>query len=185
MEQSTSRPTDYIYVPLRLDLYKELIRRHDRWNDTNPNNYIEYSVENFLDRTHGDPDIWTNEEYLEECAQEFANKERQQRYGDPKKGYFWKSLFLPNGTQLRMTYNGSDHCAEVCHQKILYQGETRAPEGNLFSPARLARHIAHNTSRNAWRDFYVKRPTDREWRSADFLRLVTQPKPVMRSSDDA
>ena len=62
-----------------------------------------------------------------------------------------------------MRYKGRQYHAEVRQEQIHYEGET-------FSPTELARKIASNTSRNAWRDLLIKRPSDQEWQLADVMR---------------
>ena len=48
--------------------------------------------------------------------------------------------------------------------------------------AELARAIANNTSRNAWRDLMVKRPHDESWRLAEELRRAV--KGPIKSGDE-
>ena len=79
------------------------------------------------------------------------------------RGYQWKSLFLPDGTELRMQYKGEYHYAKVEGDQLVY-------EGKPTTPGRLANTIA-DSSRNAWRDLWLKRPNDLEWRLADDLRV--------------
>ena len=78
------------------------------------------------------------------------------------RGYQWKSLFLPDGTEVRMQYKGQYHYAKVEGDQLVYEG---APT----TPGSLANTIA-SSSRNAWRDLWVKRPADAEWRLADECR---------------
>lgn len=78
------------------------------------------------------------------------------------RGYQWKTLFLPEGTQIRMQYKGSYSYGKVEGDDIIFNGKPT-------SPANLANTIAQG-SRNAWRDLWIKRPTDREWRLADDCR---------------
>lgn len=78
------------------------------------------------------------------------------------RGYQWKNLFLPSGTQIRMQYKGAYFYAKVDGDEIIY-------EGKQISPGSLANTIAGN-SRNAWRDLWVKRPEDKEWKLADECR---------------
>lgn len=78
------------------------------------------------------------------------------------RGYQWKSLFLPEGTEVRMQYKGAYKYAKVDGDQLIY-------EGKPISPGTLANTIA-GSSRNAWRDLWVKRPADREWRLADDCR---------------
>jgi hypothetical protein len=78
------------------------------------------------------------------------------------RGYQWKDLFLPTGTQIRMQYKGTYSYAKVDGDEIIYSGKS-------ISPGSLANTIAGN-SRNAWRDLWIKRPEDKEWRLADECR---------------
>ena len=41
-----------------------------------------------------------------------------EKYGDPGRGYQWQSVFLPNGTTIRMTYRGRNSYAEVRHEEF-------------------------------------------------------------------
>lgn len=77
-------------------------------------------------------------------------------------GYQWKNLFLPEGTEVRMQYKGQYHYAKVEGDQLLY-------EGNAVTPGSLANTVA-GSSRNAWRDLWIRRPNDPEWRLADDCR---------------
>ena len=61
-----------------------------------------------------------------------------------------------------MTIHAKQHFAIIEHEEVHYEGQS-------FTPASWANHIAGH-SRNAWRDIYVKRPTDSEWVFANTLR---------------
>ncbi|QID17840.1 hypothetical protein G3580_09415 [Nitrogeniibacter mangrovi] len=78
------------------------------------------------------------------------------------RGYQWKTLFLPEGTEIRMQYKGAYSYAKVEGDDIHFEGEP-------ISPAAMANKIA-GSSRNAWRDLWIKRPADSEWRLADDCR---------------
>ena len=80
------------------------------------------------------------------------------------RGYQWKNLFLPDGTQMRMPYKGKHYFAKVEGDEIIY-------EGTSISPSSLANMIT-SSSRNAWRDFWIKRPGDPDWSLADDLRQI-------------
>ena len=80
----------------------------------------------------------------------------------PGRGYVWKSVFLPHGTQLRMKYRGQIHYALVDGDRLLFQDRP-------VSPSELARSIA-GSNRNAWRDLWVMLPGGRQWVMADALR---------------
>lgn len=77
-------------------------------------------------------------------------------------GYQWKSLFLPSGTQLRMKYGSKYHYANVISDEVVYEGEA-------MSPSAMANRVAQS-SRNAWRDIWIKRPNDKDWVLADDIR---------------
>lgn len=78
------------------------------------------------------------------------------------RGYQWKNLFLPDGTQIRMQYKGAYHYAKVEGDAVMY-------EGKRTSPGALANTIARS-SRNAWRDLWIKRPKENAWTLADDCR---------------
>lgn len=81
------------------------------------------------------------------------------------RGYQWKTLFLAAGTQIRMPYKGKYYYAKVEGDEIIYEGQP-------ITPGSLANKIA-STSRNAWRDLWIKRPEDKEWMLADVRRVDT------------
>ena len=78
------------------------------------------------------------------------------------RGYQWKNLFMPSGTQIRMQYKGSYFYAKIEGDELIFNG-------NPISPSTLANTIT-SSSRNAWRDLWIKRPTDTEWVLADDCR---------------
>ena len=153
-----TKATDYVYVPLHVELYADLVRRSGK---ADVSGYIEHSVESFLDRTKGDPGIWSAE-YIEKLVDE-EDEAFWEKYGDPGRGYQWGTVFLPNGTQVRMTYGGQDSYAEIRHGGLFF-GEER------MSPSQFARRVANNTNRNAWRDLYMKFPGEKWWKLGDSLR---------------
>ncbi len=80
------------------------------------------------------------------------------------KGYHWKNIFMPNGTSLRMKYRGETYYAAVQGDQVIFGGK-------VVSPSEFTRLVTE-TSRNAWRDIYIKRPNDLEWIFADKLRIA-------------
>ena len=162
MTQSTN-PADYIYVPLQVDLYADLVLRS---GTADVSGYIEHSVESFLERTEGDPSIWSAE-YIEKLADQ-EDEAFWEKYGNPERGYQWQTVFLPNGTKVWMSYKSQDSYAEIRHGKLHYGGEV------VSSPSQFARRVADNTSRNAWRDLYIKFPGEGSWKLADSLRPPIQ-----------
>jgi len=82
------------------------------------------------------------------------------------RGYQWKTLFLPDSTQIRMPYKGTFYYAKVEGDQILYEGKS-------ISPGSMANKIT-SSSRNAWRDLWIKRPEDKEWILANACRRDTE-----------
>lgn len=152
--------TNIVFIPLPTELYNEFVlRKGDATTDVS--GFVEFIVSDYLERTKDD-ECW-GEQYLAGRDADRLLDEIPDGYGEPTKGYQWLTVFLPNGTKLKMAYKGQDYYAEVAHEKIMYGGEA-------FSPSGLANRIAAGTRRNAWRDFWIKRPRDKEWVLADDLR---------------
>lgn len=152
--------TNVVFVPIPSEIYNEFVLRFgDARKDVAGT--IEYVVSDYLERTK-DEQYW-GEQYLAARSAERMLDETVDSYGDPAKGYQWLTVFLPNGTKLKMAYKGLDYYGGVVHQKVMYEDES-------FSPSSLANRIASGTSRNAWRDFWIKRPRDKEWVLADDIR---------------
>jgi len=81
-------------------------------------------------------------------------------------GYHWKPLLLPPATKVRMKYKGKTYYASVIGDAFVYEDES-------ISPSEFANRVAGGTNRNAWRDLWIKRPHDPEFRLADDLRRPT------------
>ena len=161
MNQSTT-PTDYIYVPMHIELYADLMRRSGK---SDVSGYIDHSVESFLERTEGDPDIWSAE-YIEKLV-DGGDEAFRKKYGDPGRGYQWLPIFLQNGTEIRMSYKGKYSYAEIRHERLWYGGES-------MSPSQFANSVAgHN--RNAWHDLYIKFPGKGGWKLAGDVRKQVPP----------
>lgn len=81
-------------------------------------------------------------------------------------GYHWVykggSLFLPNGTEIRMPYYDDFFYARVVAGQILYNGVVVTPAG--FTTA------ITNSSRNAWRCLWIKMSRDGTWTLANDYR---------------
>ena len=84
------------------------------------------------------------------------------------RGYQWKELFLPDGTDLRMQFGGDTYHACVNGDAIVYQGRT-------VSPRQLTIAIAGD-GRNAWRDLSLRLPGEKQFRPACLLRRNQQRK---------
>ncbi|PWF54672.1 hypothetical protein C7C56_005815 [Massilia glaciei] len=82
------------------------------------------------------------------------------------RGYQWKSLFLPESTELRMTCAGQTFYARVEGDEIVYQGRP-------VSPRQLTLAIAGD-GRNAWRDLWIRFPGETKWKTAACLRRALE-----------
>jgi hypothetical protein len=156
MAETTQDPERYVYVPLKRELYHELVRRHDRREDVNVAALVERAVETFLKNTDGDPSIWTSKEYLDDYEDRTACAEDRGTCGDPDHGFQWCSVYLPNGTILRMQHEGRWHEAYVIRQAI----RRGMDDAGQYTPDWLATEIC-GSPRDGWDDLFILRPGDR------------------------
>ena len=77
---------------------------------------------------------------------------------DAPRGYQWKSLFLPDGTWVRMAYRGDHEYAHVEGDRLMYKGRPTTP--NKFA----SEHT--DTVRNAWYDISIRMPGEKHWKMA-------------------
>lgn len=150
-----------VYVALPAEMYAEFILRSGKHIDVGAR--IASIIQDFLDRTYGDPNIWSDEHAEKVGEQDGTQAELRQMYGDLLKGYQWQTVFLPNGTKVRMLYQGQYSYAEIQHEKLVH-------EGSDYSPSEFARKVANDTSRNAWRDLDLQFPGSKEWEQANVVR---------------
>jgi hypothetical protein len=80
----------------------------------------------------------------------------------PTRGYQWKALFLPAGTELRISFGGDYFYARVEGDAIIYRGRA-------VSPRQMALAVA-GEGRNAWREIWILPPGERKWYPASLLR---------------
>lgn len=80
-------------------------------------------------------------------------------------GAYFKSAFLPNGTELRATYKGKSYWADVKGREWI----DRATGERRNSPSQAAFEIT-GSGVNGWLFWLVKRPEDRDWQSLNALR---------------
>ena len=95
------------------------------------------------------------------------------------RGYQWKTLFLPDGTELRSWSYGEHNYARVVGDEIIHKGKA-------VSPNQFAQSFARSF-RNAWTDLYIRRPEDKQFKLADRLRKelaaqTTRPAPAPASA---
>jgi hypothetical protein len=86
--------------------------------------------------------------------------------GPTQRGYRWKDVFLPEGTELCFTHKGRTYGAVVTGGRILH-------EGNPVTPSRFINAVA-GPGRNAWIGLWVRRPADAVWVLADDLRRAAE-----------
>lgn len=97
------------------------------------------------------------------------------------RGFQWKRLFLPEGTELKMSYRGSNAFAKVVGDSVVYRGQSTTP--NQF-----AADVA-GTARNAWEVLWLRLPGQRYWKNARFIRNEAlrgpypAPQPKFQSHD--
>ena len=136
-----------ICVPLPTDVFLELVEFLREEKDIrDPVEVVSDAIRYFLDNAS-----WKQDDLLVRSA---------------SLGFQWKSVFLPDGTQIRTSYKGSYFYATVEGDRVMH-------DGTATTPAAFANKIA-GTSRNAWRNLWIKRPEDKEWTLADDLRPETK-----------
>lgn len=97
------------------------------------------------------------------------------RQGKSYGGFQWKSLFLPDGTELRMRYRGVDYYATIDSDKLKYAGEA-------ISPRTWGLMVTGNV-RNPWRDIWIRRSINECWTRASMLRSASSYSPALLNSD--
>ena len=86
------------------------------------------------------------------------------------RGYQWKSLFLPEGSQLRIAVGGTYQVATVCGDRIMF-------EGRPYSPRQFVMHVTGQV-RNAWLSLWIHCPGDARWHLADTRRRILRHTPA-------
>ena len=150
---------DTLGVQINTNIYAEFIIRSGKSVDVA--NWIENIVQDYLDRTEGDDLIWSKAHA--ERAEAKLDENFESLYGDPDGSYQWGELFLRNGVKLRMNYKSRNYYAEVRDEEIVF-------EEMSYSPSQWTSKIAGGTSRNAWRDIWIKERGSDRWVLADDLR---------------
>jgi hypothetical protein len=141
-------PGSTIAAPVSTELFVDLVDfLREKGSDRDPVAVIEEAIRYWIDNAD-----WKTEDLMPEVF------ERPRHLG-----YLWKTLLLPPGTQVRMKYKGTTYHAGVEGDDFLYVAKK-------ISPSEFANQVASGTARNAWRDLWIKRPEDRDFRLADDLR---------------
>ncbi|MYM69831.1 hypothetical protein GTP45_23725 [Pseudoduganella sp. FT55W] len=77
------------------------------------------------------------------------------RNGPALRGYQWKNVFLPEGTNLRTSYHRTTEFAKVTGDRIL------SDDGASLTPSLFANR--HTKGRNAWRFIWLRFPGEEYW----------------------
>lgn len=85
------------------------------------------------------------------------------RDGPALRGFQWKNLFLPDGTNLRTAYGEEVHFAKVRGDRIV------AEDGVTLTPSQFANR--RSQGRNAWRFVWLRFPGNERWVRADDCRV--------------
>lgn len=140
-------PTLNVNVPVKLDTLNALLAfLQEMGSDRDPIDVIDKAIWYWMENAE-----WKREDLMPEI------------FKKTHRGYRWKSVLLPPGTKIRMTYRSQVHHAEIVGDHFTY-------EGRSVSPSEFANSVAGGTARNAWRDLWVKRPFDQHFVLADDLR---------------
>lgn len=78
------------------------------------------------------------------------------------RGYQWKQVFLPNGTELRVIHGGRSTYATVQDEQII-------SDGLPITPSQLA-NVRGCGTRNAWRTIWLRFPGSTHWQRANECR---------------
>lgn len=145
-----------VAIPVPTKLFLAVIDRlKEQSSDRDPVDAIHYAIEVWL-QTGAPRGVLPR---LEDLKNEKFDIEQPNTLTD---GYWWKSVFLPKGTKVRMSYRGRLTQTEVTSEGIAYQGQS-------LSPSEFT-HRVTNTNRNAWRDIELLFPDSQHWISADTVR---------------
>lgn len=90
----------------------------------------------------------------------------------PARGYQWKQLFLPSGSQLRMRFDGENYYAHVQGDALVYQGQPVSPRQMTIAVS--------GSGHNAWRELAVLLPGETKWKPASLLRRECDQRPPPR-----
>lgn len=100
------------------------------------------------------------------AIREWLQRQRVNSKARPEPGYRWKTIFLPDGTRLRIRSCRGAHYAEVACGEIIYEAQALSP--NRFVTACLG------NAGNAWKLIDVQLPGESDWISALRLRYAAE-----------
>lgn len=100
------------------------------------------------------------------AIRDWLHQQRELAKPAGQRGYFWKKLFLPDGTRLRVSNHMTTRYAAVVGDDLVYEAMTTSP--NRFAQMTLG------SARNAWEVVYIQMPGQREWKLALRLRYALE-----------
>jgi len=92
------------------------------------------------------------------------DRDLHSRRDEPARGYQWKTLFLPEATELSMVCGDRTYFARVLGNDIIFEGHRVSPRGMTLAIA--------GEGRNAWRDLRIRMPGERGWKRASACRAA-------------
>lgn len=108
--------------------------------------------------------------FVEELVKRWLTVELERlalrEHGYSKRGFQWKTTFLPEGTLLRTSYLDTVEFAKVVASRLL------TDEGDAVTPSQFANR--HAKGRNAWRFVWVRFPGDDHWIRANNCRTRSE-----------
>ncbi|MBN9336009.1 hypothetical protein [Devosia sp.] len=153
-----------IYVPISKDLYNDIVRFSD--GQIRPETVAEDLLLRWVaDSAQAGDEHWGKRK--EEVLGKYATANVIVDWAIP---LVWKGLNFPEGTEVRMSYGGSDYFAKVMNGKVV-------DRDGSFSPSEWASKIAQGTSRNAWRDLWLRLPGAPNWVQATQFRSRSENEP--------
>ncbi|NYE60700.1 hypothetical protein FHW58_001852 [Duganella sp. 1224] len=119
-----------------------------------------HTLQQLRDFLYRSGSTWSPQEAIAGAVTEWIA--RQRAAGASIRGYQWKQLFLPEGTDVRMICDGKTHYAKVIGDKLIFRQRPTSPRGMTLAIA--------GDGRNAWRDLWLLLPDERYWINAARLR---------------
>lgn len=90
-------------------------------------------------------------------------------------GYQWRNVFLPDGTELRMRYQGVYYYASIRRDQLVYCGDVVSPRAWAL--------MVTGTVRNAWRDVWIRRSYHEMWTQAATWRTKKSTRSTSLDAD--
>ena len=139
------------FIPISAELYSEL----DAWSRRDGGTGGPGSIASIADHQ-----LWF---FLERMQEEGPRTSEGCSFywQDPGSG---KVVELPHGTELRTHYYYEWKLALVQDGSFIWEGKS------FSSPSKVCNAMRGGTNNNAWKEFEIKRPSDTQFRPANFFR---------------